>query len=207
MIVETKTYMQLYRETNKEKIAQKKKEYREKKKEEITKYNRDYRDKNKTIINERQKKYKVKLTDEEKIKLKEYQKEYRETNKEILYNKHKERRNNDELYRLTCDIRSLIGRVFREQNITKNTKTEKILDCTFEELKLYMESKFESWMTWENKGNPKDGVYELNKTWDVDHIIPLSTITCEDDIIKLNHYTNLQPLCSYVNRYIKRDNQ
>ena len=25
------------------------------------------------------------------------------------------------------------------------------------------------------------------------------------DIYKLNHYTNLQPLCSYTNRYIKKD--
>jgi len=25
------------------------------------------------------------------------------------------------------------------------------------------------------------------------------------DVIKLNHYTNLQPLCSFVNRNIKRD--
>ena len=25
------------------------------------------------------------------------------------------------------------------------------------------------------------------------------------DLIKLNHYTNLQPLCSYINRHIKRN--
>ena len=29
------------------------------------------------------------------------------------------------------------------------------------------------------------------------------TAKTEKDIIKLNHYTNLQPLCSYYNRYIK----
>lgn len=206
MTAETKSYIQLYREANKEKIAQKKKEYREKKKQEITEYNREYREANKDRINERQKTFKSNLSDEKKTKLKEYQKEYRETNKELLYNKKKERRNTDDLYRLTCDVRSLIGRVFREQKITKNTKTENILGCSFEELKKHLENQFEDWMTWENKGNPKDGIYELNKTWDIDHIIPLSTITCEEDIIRLNHYTNLQPLCSYVNRYIKRDN-
>jgi hypothetical protein len=27
----------------------------------------------------------------------------------------------------------------------------------------------------------------------------------EEDVFKLNHYTNLQPLCSYINRNIKRD--
>lgn len=44
-----------------------------------------------------------------------------------------------------------------------------------------------------------------NYGWDIDHIKPLITGLTEDDIIKLNHYTNLQPLCSYVNRKIKRD--
>ena len=41
--------------------------------------------------------------------------------------------------------------------------------------------------------------------WDLDHIIPISSGNCEEDIIRLNHYTNIQPLCSYVNRCVKRD--
>ena len=65
---------------------------------------------------------------------------------------------------------------------------------------------FEPWMNWGNHGNPKDGVIEPNKTWDIDHIIPLSSAKTEDDIIKLNHYTNLRPLCSYNNRFIKKNN-
>ena len=58
-------------------------------------------------------------------------------------------------------------------------------------------------MNWDNQG-----LYnmELNYGWDLDHIIPLSSATTEEEIIKLNHYTNLQPLCSRVNRDIKRDN-
>jgi hypothetical protein len=51
-----------------------------------------------------------------------------------------------------------------------------------------------------------DGIYEPNKSWDIDHIIPLSSAINEYDILKLNHYSNLQPLCSYINRYIKKDN-
>lgn len=57
-------------------------------------------------------------------------------------------------------------------------------------------------MNWENHGKYNGA---LNFGWDLDHIIPLATAKCTDDIIKLNHYTNFQPLCSKVNRDIKRD--
>ena len=82
-----------------------------------------------------------------------------------------------------------------------------ILGCNSQTLKQHLESKFESWMNWDNYGNPKDGVYEPNKTWDIDHIIPLSSAINEEELIKLNHYTNLQPLCSYNNRFIKKNKQ
>jgi hypothetical protein len=87
--------------------------------------------------------------------------------------------------------------------ISKKSKSIEILGCSFEEFKLYLESKFEPWMTWENKGLYNG---ELNYGWDIDHIIPISSATTEEEIIKLNHYTNLQPLCSKVNRDIKKDN-
>ena len=35
-------------------------------------------------------------------------------------------------------------------------------------------------------------------------ILMVSAIT-EEYVIKLNHYTNLQPLCSKINRDVKRD--
>ena len=30
--------------------------------------------------------------------------------------------------------------------------------------------------------------------WHIDHIVPLVTAKTEEEVIKLNHYTNLQPL-------------
>jgi hypothetical protein len=58
-------------------------------------------------------------------------------------------------------------------------------------------------MNWSNyglyNGEPKFG-------WDIDHITPTSTAIIEEDVYMLNHYSNLQPLCSYVNRDIKRNN-
>jgi hypothetical protein len=58
-------------------------------------------------------------------------------------------------------------------------------------------------MTWENRGLYNG---ELNYGWDIDHIIPLSSAKTEEEVKKLNHHTNLQPLCSKTNRDIKRNN-
>ena len=77
-----------------------------------------------------------------------------------------------------------------------------MLGCTYVEFHVYIENKFEPWMTWDNRGLYNG---ELNYGWDIDHIIPVSSAQTEEELIKLFHHTNLQPLCSYVNRNIKCD--
>jgi hypothetical protein len=57
-------------------------------------------------------------------------------------------------------------------------------------------------MNWDNYGLYNG---ESNYGWDIDHIIPSSSAITEEELIKLNHFTNLQPLCSYINRKIKSD--
>jgi hypothetical protein len=165
-----------YREENKNIIKQNKKEYREKNKQDIKKYMTKYRKENKNLINLSKKKY------------------------------HNERIKSDSLYKLSCNIRGLIRSSLKTRNIKKNTKTENILGCSFEDFKKYLESKFESWMTWDNYGNWNGVPNEPNIAWDIDHIIPNSLGLTENDVIKLNHYTNLQPLCAFTNRKIKRNN-
>ena len=66
----------------------------------------------------------------------------------------------------------------------------KIIGCDWEELKHHIESQFQDGMSWDNWS--KDG-------WHIDHIIPLASATNEDEMYKLNHYTNLQPLWSVDN--------
>jgi 5-methylcytosine-specific restriction endonuclease McrA len=66
-----------------------------------------------------------------------------------------------------------------------------------------LESKFEPWMNWSNHGNWNGCPQKINTAWDIDHIVPISSARNEEEIMKLNHYTNLQPLCSYTNRHIK----
>ncbi len=109
----------------------------------------------------------------------------------------------DMLFNISTKIRSTIANSFTRNGHKKNSKCQDILGCTFEELKKHLESKFEDWMTWDNRGL-YNGTY--NYGWDIDHIMPLASAKTEEDIIRLNHYTNLQPLCSKVNREIKKDN-
>lgn len=109
----------------------------------------------------------------------------------------------DNLFKLKRRIRTLILYSFSAKKSNKNSETEIILGCSFQEFKKHLESKFESWMNWENYGKYNGS---LNFGWDIDHIIPISSATTEEELYKLNHYTNMQPLCSYTNRYIKRNN-
>lgn len=115
-----------------------------------------------------------------------------------------ERLNNDNLFRLKHNLKVTIRKHLSNINKKKdNMKTIDILGCNITHFKNYLESKFENWMTWENRGLYNG---EFNYGWDIDHIIPISSTLSKDEIIKLNHYTNLQPLCSKINRDIKKDN-
>ena len=174
--------------------------YRDNNKDALKKRNKNYRDNNSTDIAKYQKTYRI----DNKKKLINYHKIYQQENKEKRNEHAKERRLNDPIFKLTCDIRASIYSSFK--NHKKNVTTIDILGCSFEEFKLHLESQFEDWMTWDNKGNPKDGILELNKTWDCDHIIPISSAKTVEDVIMLNHYTNFQPLCSHINRHIKGNN-
>lgn len=99
-------------------------------------------------------------------------------------------------------IQSLICNSFIKKSIIKEELIPNILGCTYEEFKIHIENQFQPWMSWDNYGKYNG---ELNFGWDFDHIIPISSATSEEEIIKLNHYTNFQPLCSKTNRYIKKN--
>ena len=188
---------------NKNKIKEYKKSYREKNRDILIEIDKEYYKKNKDIIREKQNIYYLKNKDI----IRNIQKEYRETNKDILSikgplysKKYYDKNKGDVLFKLVKRCRSMIGNSLRGNGYLKESKTESILGCSFKEFKLYLESKFEPWMNWANYGLFNG---ELNYGWDIDHIIPLDSVENEEDIIKLNHYTNLQPLCSYTNRHIK----
>lgn len=184
-------------------------------KEEIKIYNKEYNSKNKAIISDNKKIYyqenREKILEYRKVNRdidyqSNYIKIYRNQNLEYLQKYRTEYENNkrkkDPLYKLTSNIRSSIKYHLSKKEYLKDSKTQDILGCSFIDFKKYLESKFDIWMNWDNYGLYNG---ELNFGWDIDHIVPISTAKTKEEIIKLNHYENLQPLCSKINRYIKRD--
>ncbi len=151
-------------------------------------YEKDYYLKNKEKFLEKSKQY---FKDNQKIKQEKNNKRY------------KERRDSDPVFKLATNIKRNIRAILNKKGLVKKSKTSEILGCSYEDFKQHIESQWEAWMNWDNYGLYNG---EPNYGWDIDHIIPSSSGKTEDDVIKLNHHSNLKPLCSYYNRKIKRDN-
>ena len=206
-----RAYYREYQKKRKENLSE---EELEKKKEIIKQRNKEYKEKNKEILKEKRKQYVAENKDKikkswqkwretNKVKRKEYSSNYNKINRDRINVKKQERRLKDPLYKLKENIRNLIKTAIKRKNFKKESKTIDILGCTPIELQTHLESKFEPWMNWDNyglyNGTPNYG-------WDIDHIVPNNIANDYSELIKLNHYTNLQPLCSYINRDIKRYN-
>lgn len=173
-------------------------------------YNRQYHKDNKDSIKARREKYltenpekKAAYEANNKLNMKNYYVKNKEAIGKRTYNYTKKRVAIDPLYKFTRAISKLIYSGLKRKGLKKNTKTSNILGCTIAEFRTYLESKFEAWMSWDNKGLYNG---QPNYGWDIDHVIPISSAVTNEDVIKLNHYTNLQPLCSYINRDVKKDN-
>ena len=196
-----KAYDELHRLNKKTEIAEQRKTFREANKAKIAEQDKKYREANKAKILERNKLY----YEHNKDKIKQY----REVNKDKINQQNREyikkRKKNDIQFKINQNIRSLISMTIKNKGFKKSLKSEQILGCTIQEFKQHLEGLFESWMSWDNYGNPKDGLFEPNKTWDIDHIIPASSGLTDEELVKLNHYKNLKPLCSYVNRWVKKN--
>jgi hypothetical protein len=117
-------------------------------------------------------------------------KKYRDENREKRNKYVRERKLTDPIFKLKHSMNSRIRVFMKTKNITKKNKTFDIVGCSPEELKEHLENQFTEGMTWENHGR---------YGWHIDHIIPLSSATTEDDIIKLCNYKNLQPLWAIDN--------
>lgn len=181
---------EIYRENNPEKLKKYKQEYFKKNKEKLLEKKRKYRKKNPDKYKEETRRYYLKTRQIQKVKKKKWISENREKYNSYWTN----RKKNDEVFKLVMGMRSRIWKYLTLLNITKKNRTFEIVGCTPQQLKEHLESQFTGGMTWENRSE-----------WHIDHIIPLSSAKTEEELYKLCHYTNLQPLWAEEN--LKKSNK
>ena len=147
-------------------------------KEKLLVKSREYREENKKKINDGLKLWKLK-------------------NREKVLESRKRERDRakiDIIFNLKNRMRCRLHHFLTKSIVTKKSKTFDILGCSPYFLKEHLEKQFKSGMTWDNRNE-----------WHIDHIIPLSSAKTEEDIYKLCHYSNLQPLWAEDN--LKKSNK
>lgn len=176
----------------------------------IKEYKRLYFIKNKEVIKEKlnllseeekERRKKIKKILNDNYINSEERKERSRINRRIY---HKMKMETDVLYKLKHGFQRRLNKSLKRGKFVHSSTIEilDIIGCTFDDFKNHLENRFEDWMNWNNYGKYNG---DLNYGWDIDHIIPMSNAVNEEEIVKLNHYTNMQPLCSKINRDIKRD--
>ena len=175
----------MYCINNKEKEKIRFDKWRQKNKEQIRTKRKKWEDLNQDKI----KSYKENYKKYNKDKMNQYHKNYRKENKVKLSEKNrkreKEKRKNDINYKLKSLLRHRLYLALKGN--FKSGSAVRDLGCTIPVLKTYLESKFQSGMSWDNW--TADG-------WHIDHIKPLSSfdLTDRNQLLEACNYTNLQPL-------------
>jgi len=177
------------RKTEKEKN----KLYKEKNKEKIRINNNIWLKNNSDYMKKYQKEYNLKNREKLNLKLKKWKEKNREKNLEKVNKKKKEKYDNNLEYKLKHLLRSRINKILK---FKRNKSSVEVLGCTIDDFIKYIGSKFLEGMSWDNYGY---------YGWHIDHIIPLSSGKTEEEILKLCHYTNLQPLWAKQN--LKKSNK
>ena len=185
-----------YQQSEKGKVAFRRYRKTDGAKESKKKYNK--KEKGKKVIKKSRKKYAKSGKGKETLKkaLDKYQKtnhgkltrkKYRqsEQGKKLLSISRKKRMRSDPLFKLKSNVRSRLWMFLKANNMRKTNKTFKIVGCTPEFLKEYLEKQFKPWMNWKN---------HTRKGWHIDHITPLDSAKTLKALEKLMHYTNLRPL-------------
>lgn len=143
-------------------------------------------------------KHKRKYTEESRRKCNEYKrshkeqiaitrKTYTEENREYIRERSNKyilkRRENDICFKLAGNLRARLRQALNRNSKVGSAVTD--LGCSIKEFKQYIESRFLDGMSWDNYGK-----------WELDHIFPLSKVdlTNREELLKVCHYTNYQPL-------------
>jgi len=166
-------------------------------------YNKNYYLNNKKKIKDSSESY----YEDNSEKIKEYQRNRRQIKKDYLRDYHREynKKKQYKINRYKNDLNFRITHILRNrflETVKKNYKNEsalKLLGCSIQEFKIYIEGLFKPGMTWENHGFG-------DKKWHLDHKVPCDffDLTLYENQLKCFHYTNFQPLWQKEN--LKKSN-
>ena len=202
MVAQTKeehnAYMREWRKNNRDKVKAQNRKYREEHKSEAAEYHKAWRDKNREHLNgQAREKYKENPTAFKERKeryivshqerYKESNKRYKQENRQKCPDYERNKRHSDPVYRFRTSVRCLIWGYAKKKGYKGNKKTWELVGCDFDTFLAYIQSQFEDGMTLENYGHGEG-------KWNIDHIIPISTAKTDEDVERLNHYTNLRPM-------------
>ncbi len=177
-------YNNEYSNVNKSKIQQ----YYKDNKEYINSKSKEYYESNREHIIQKQIQY---GKDNPEVRRKATAK-YNKDNPDFYKTYRKNRYHNDPQFKLRLTLSTRLADILKKKNTIKDSSILKLLGCTLDELKQYIENIFKHNMNWDNWG----------KVWELDHIKPCSSFDLTDiEEQKICfHYTNLQPLYKQENR-------
>ena len=196
-----KDYKKSWYMKNRERILVERKKYYSKNSENIKTTVKTYRNNNLDSIKDKKKSYAIKNKDKIAIKRSEYHKThrerlnniaktYRKSHKTEINKYFKNRRLIDSSFRISGNLRSRIKKFYKSKTFDGGNISFTSVGCTPEFLRNYLETKFKTGMSHENYGY---------KGWHIDHIIPLASAKNKEELERLCHYTNLQPLWWWEN--------
>lgn len=171
-----KEYQKKYRESHKEYY----KKYYQEHKEKIKEQNKQRRLENYDYYIERERENFIKNHSKKLESSREWKKRNREKIRQYEKNK-----NEDKLFHLKVQTRKMIRKSFDRKNYNKNSKTQEILGCSYE---IFIEHLLQTYKN--NYGQE----WDCKESVHIDHIIPLSSASTEEEVLKLCYYTNLQLL-------------
>ena len=119
-------------------------------------------------------------------KYKEHRKVYQKSAKykEHRKSRHEERSSTDPLFRLTRRLRAAVRGGLKRQGYTKRSLTYQLLGADSDTVHQHLiDSAIRNY-----------GSFTDISDYHIDHVIPCASANTEDELIKLQHYTNLQLL-------------
>ena len=179
--------------TNPEKYKQVRKEYITRKKEEISKQRKWYYENNKNKFQESQKRRRKETP--EKFNYYWKSEEHRRKRIEQSCKNIRKKLDTDGWFRMIKNLRTRLRNYLKQKSYKKEKGFFDIVGIDPQGLKQHIENLFTEGMSWEKMGR------EIH----IDHIIPLSKAQTIEELHKLNHYTNLQPLWAKEN--MKKSNK